>query len=108
MPNIRQLVYTALNTRFAADSLAIIILSGLVEAFEIYKPKYLNHFTVSIFYEHIYIYSLQFTNMALVLPMFISREFYLQKRIKQFINSYSSKGEGAIRTKSSAKASRNN
>jgi hypothetical protein len=46
--------------------------------------------------------------MALVLPMFISRSFSLQNLTKQFIRSYSSIGDGAIRTKSSAKASKNN
>jgi hypothetical protein len=46
--------------------------------------------------------------MALVLPMFISKSFMLQKRVKQFNSNYSSFGDGAIRTKSSAKASINN
>jgi hypothetical protein len=50
----------------------------------------------------------QFTNIALVFPRFISKEFFSQKRTKQFIKSYSSIGEEAIRTKSSAKARRNN
>jgi hypothetical protein len=49
MPNIRQLVYTALKTRLAADNLASISISGLTDAFEIYRPKYLNFCTVSIF-----------------------------------------------------------
>jgi len=51
---------------------------------------------------------LQFTNIAFVLPMLISRLLVSQKRVKQFINSYNSMGDGAIRTKSSAKASKNN
>ena len=38
----------------------------------------------------------------------MSRLFLSQKRIKQFNRSYSSIGEGAMRTKSSAKASKNN
>jgi hypothetical protein len=46
--------------------------------------------------------------MAFVLPMFISKSFKLQKRAKQFNSDYSSYGDGAIRTKSSAKASINN
>jgi hypothetical protein len=45
--------------------------------------------------------------MALVLPMLISRSFKLQKRAKQFNSNCSSYGDGAIRTKSSAKASIN-
>jgi hypothetical protein len=48
IPNMRQFVYTALNTRLAADNLAYIITSGFIEAFEIYNPKYLNFSTVSI------------------------------------------------------------
>ena len=56
MPNKRQLVYTALNVRFAAASLAIIILSGLTDEFKICNPKYLNYFTVFISLVHTYIY----------------------------------------------------
>jgi hypothetical protein len=55
MPNIRQLVCTALNTLFAAANLAIIITSGFVEQFEIYNPKYLNYYTVLISYLLTYI-----------------------------------------------------
>ena len=40
---MRQLVYTALKVRLAADSLASIILSGFMDAFEIYRPRYLNY-----------------------------------------------------------------
>lgn len=46
--------------------------------------------------------------MAFVLPMFISRSFSLQNYTKQFKRSYSSIGDGAIRTTSSAKESKNN
>jgi hypothetical protein len=49
-PNILQLVYTALNILLAADSLAIITLSGFIEELDISKPRYLNYLTVSIFY----------------------------------------------------------
>jgi hypothetical protein len=56
MPSIRQLVYTALKTLFAADNLAIMILSGFTEAFEISTPKYLNYYTVLISSLHTYIY----------------------------------------------------
>ena len=48
IPNKRQLVYTALKVRLAADNLASIIISGFIEAFEIYRPRYLNFYTVSI------------------------------------------------------------
>jgi hypothetical protein len=48
MPNIRQFVYTALNTLLAANNLAVIIISGLTDALEISRPRYLNYYTVSI------------------------------------------------------------
>ena len=41
IPNTRQFVYTALNTRFAADNLAKSIVSGFIDAFDICNPKYL-------------------------------------------------------------------
>jgi hypothetical protein len=56
IPKTRQLVYTALNTRFAAANLANIIESGLVEAFEIFIPKYLKSLTVLIYSLPTYIY----------------------------------------------------
>jgi hypothetical protein len=108
MPNIRQFVYTALNTRLAAESLAYINISGFMDVFEICKPKYLNCYTVLISYLLTYIYSLQLTNIAFVLPMLISRSLLSQKRLKQFTRCYNSRGDGAIRTKSSAKANMNN
>jgi hypothetical protein len=79
-----------------------------VAAFEIFSPKYLKFSTVLIYSVPTYIYYLQFINMAFVLSILMSRSFDLQKRAKQFNNNYSSWGEGAIRTKSSAKASMNN
>ena len=57
MPNMRQLVYTALKTLLAADNLATIILSGFTEAFEICTPVYLNYYTVLISSLHTYILS---------------------------------------------------
>ena len=47
-------------------------------------------------------------NIASVLPTFIYSEFSSQKLLKQFSRLYSSPAEGAIRTTSSAKASKNN
>jgi hypothetical protein len=46
--------------------------------------------------------------MAYVFDILMCRLFSTQKIEKQFISSYSSVGEGEIRTKSSAKASKNN
>jgi len=45
--------------------------------------------------------------MALVLPMFISKLFLLQKQISWSNSYYSSVGDGAKRTRSSAKANIN-
>jgi hypothetical protein len=41
IPNTRQFVYTALNTRLADANLATNMVSGFVEALEISNPKYL-------------------------------------------------------------------
>ena len=46
--------------------------------------------------------------MASVLPILIVKSFNLQKSAKQLSNCYKSPGEGAIRTRSSAKESKNN
>ena len=51
---------------------------------------------------------MQFTNIACVFSILIFRSFAWQKVAKQSSNNYNSDGEGAIRTKSSAKASKNN
>ena len=75
IPSTRQFVYTALNTRLAEASLAYIMVSGFVEEFEIYSPKYLNSLTVLISLLLTYICYLQLTNMAFVLPILISRSF---------------------------------
>jgi hypothetical protein len=56
IPNTRQLVYIALKTLFADANLAIKMVSGLIELFAIYNPKYLKFYTVSIYYEFTYIY----------------------------------------------------
>jgi hypothetical protein len=52
IPKVRQLVYNALNVRFAATNLAYMITSGYTDALEIIKPKYLNFYTVPICYLH--------------------------------------------------------
>jgi len=38
---MRQFVYTALKTLLAAANLASISISGFIDVFEIYKPRYL-------------------------------------------------------------------
>jgi hypothetical protein len=76
IPIILQFVHTDRKLRFAAFNLAFMMLTGLVALFYSIIPKYLNSFTVSIALLSINISSLQFTNMALVLPILILSEFY--------------------------------
>lgn len=51
-------------------------------------------------------YPEQFTNIAFVFPMLSSRLFVEQNSKKWFNTSYRTTGDGAIRTKSSANASK--
>jgi hypothetical protein len=102
IPIIRQLVQTELKLLLAAFSLAIIILSGYILLLFNMIPKYLNSSTVSISTFPIYIYPLQFINIALVFPILILKEFILQKISRRCNNAYSSPGEGASNTRSSA------
>jgi hypothetical protein len=90
IPIILQLVHTDIKLRLAAFNLAFTILSGLVASFYSIIPKYLNSCTVSIALVSINISSLQFTNMALVFPIFILNEFYLQKLCIRLSRPYSS------------------
>jgi hypothetical protein len=82
--------------------------SGLVLLSDKIRPRYLNLFTVVIFILLTVRLPLQFMNMASVLPTLISSEFSVQKLLKQFSIHYNSSAEGAIRTTSSANASKNN
>ena len=79
IPSSLQFVHTALKLCFAEHSLAYNILRGVVILFAIIIPRYLNSFTVSIVYPYTYISAVQFTNMALVFPMFITKLLVLQK-----------------------------
>jgi hypothetical protein len=47
IPNILQLLQTALKLRFAAPSLAFKILLGVVKLLAMIIPRYLNSYTVS-------------------------------------------------------------
>jgi hypothetical protein len=94
--------------RFALQILAYNRISGLNDLLEIIRPKYLNSSTVSIFYLCKYSWPLQFTYIACVFPILMCRSFTTQKELKQSNSSYNSEGDGAIRTRSSAKASINN
>ena len=51
---------------------------------------------------------MQFTNIDCVFSILMCRSFATQKEEKQSNSNYNSAGDGAIRTKSSAKASINN
>ena len=104
IPTILQFVHIERKLRFAAFSLAFSILSGFVDLLDNIIPRYLNSYTVSISYSFIYIYALQFTNMAFVFPIFIVRELRSQKVDKRCSKAYSSYGEGASKTRSSAYA----
>jgi hypothetical protein len=102
IPIILQLVRTELKLRFAAFNLASNILSGYTLLLSNITPKYLNESTVSISEFPTYIYPLQLTNIALVLLILIFNELALQKAYKRCTKAYSSTGEGASRTRSSA------
>jgi hypothetical protein len=94
--------------RFALQILAYNKISGLNDLFDIIRPKYLNSCTVSIFYLFNNSWPLQFTYIAYVFPMLMCRSLPTQKELKQSNSNYNSDGDGAIRTRSSAKASMNN
>jgi hypothetical protein len=102
IPMILQFVRTELKLRLAAFSLAISILSGYTLLLFNITPRYLNESTVSISESSINIYPEQLINIALVLPMLIFNEFSVQKAYRRCNNAYSSSGDGASRTRSSA------
>jgi hypothetical protein len=108
IPNILQLVLTAWNVRYALIILSYNINSGLLLLFATIKPKYLNLDTTEISSLFTYNFPLQFIYIASVFDILISNAFSSQKVLKQFITHYNSSGEGASRTTSSAKASKNN
>lgn len=72
------------------------------------SPKYLNSFTDFTFFFSIFKVPTLFTYIAFVFLTFIESAFSLQNCTKQSVRSYNSSGLGATRTKSSAKASKNN
>ena len=65
-------------------------------------PKYLKEFTVSISSSPIFIYPEQLINIALVLPILIFSELSVQNIYRRCNSAYSSSGEGASKTRSSA------
>jgi len=107
IPTILQFVQIDKKLRFAALSLAFKILSGFVVLLDNMIPKYLNSYTVSIFYLLTNIYAWQLINMAFVFPILIVRELSSQKVDKRCSKAYSSYGEGASNTRSSAYANIN-
>jgi hypothetical protein len=90
IPIILQFVHIDRKLRLAAFKRAFKIMSGFVALLANLIPKYLNSETVSIFLLSTNIYALQFTNIALVLPTFITRELLLQKVDRRYSRAYSS------------------
>ena len=84
------------------------MVSGLLLLFVTTKPKYLNFDTTVISYPLIRRSPLQFTYIASVFEILISSALLSQNSLKQFIKPYNYSGDGASRTTSSAKASKNN
>jgi hypothetical protein len=108
IPSSLQFDLTAKNVLWALFILAYNKTSGLLLLLDIISPKYLKFFTVSTLFSPTFNISLQLMYIALVFDTFTVKSFSLQNYTKQFIRSYSSAGEGASSTKSSAKVSRNN
>jgi hypothetical protein len=81
--------------------------SGLLLLLDIINPRYLNSFTFLTAILLILSYSVQFTYMALVFLTLITKSLSIQNYTTQSVRFYSSPGEGARRTKSSANASKN-
>ena len=102
IPIILQLLQTDIKLRFAAFNLAFRIWSGYTLVLFNMIPKYLNSETVSITRFPMLIYPSQLTNIAFVLAMLIFKELTVQKVYRRMSKAYSSTGDGASRTKSSA------
>ncbi len=108
MPSNLQFDLIAKNTLLALFILAYRRASGLLLLFDKISPKYLNSLTDFTFFFSIFKFPTLFTYIAFVFLTFIESEFSLQNYTKQSVRSYNSSGLGATRTKSSAKASKNN
>jgi hypothetical protein len=106
IPRSLQLDLTAKNVLWDLFILAYSSLSGRLLLLDKISPRYLNSFTVSTYLLSTFSISTQFMYMALVFFTFTCKSFSLQNYTTQFIKSYNSLGEGASRTKSSAKVSR--
>ena len=108
MPSNLQLDSIAKNTLFALFILAYRRASGLLLLFDKISPKYLNSLTDVTFFFSILNLPTLLIYIAFVFLTFIESAFSLQNFTNQSVNSYNSSGLGATRTKSSAKASKNN
>jgi hypothetical protein len=107
IPSIRQFVLIAWKVRIDLFILSYNILSGLLLLFDKIKPRYLNFYTTATYFSLTLSFPLQFTYIASVFEILISKAFSSQNLLKQFSKDYSSSGDGASRTTSSANASKN-
>jgi hypothetical protein len=107
IPNNLQLDLMAKNVLLALFILSYSKHSGFLLLLDKRSPKYLNSFTVSAYFSPIFKVLLQFIYMALVFLTFTCKSLLLQNYTRQSMSNYNSLGEGASRTKSSAKVSRN-
>ena len=108
IPNNLQFVRTAWNVPKALLILACNIISGFVQLSDNIRPRYLNLCTAVNLWPLTLSFPLQLIYITSVLDIFITSKFSSQNVLKQFNKHYNSFGEGANRTISSAKASKNN
>jgi hypothetical protein len=90
IPNNLQLDLIAWNVLLALLILACNMPSGLVQLFYKIRPRYLNLSTTVIFLPLTCNLPVQFTYMASVFEMLISKSFSSQKVLKQFSSDYNS------------------
>ena len=107
IPNSLQFDLMAQNVLLDLLILACNKYSGFLLLLDNTSPRYLNSFTVSAYFSPIFNILLQLMYMAFVFLTFTCKSFSLQNYTKQSIRSYNSVGDGASRTKSSAKDSKN-
>ena len=107
IPSSLQLDLIAKKVLFDLLILSYNMYSGFLLLLDNLSPKYLKSFTVSAYFSPIFNTSLQFIYVAFVFLAFTCKSFSAQNYTKQSISSCNSVGDGASRTKSSAKISKN-
>jgi hypothetical protein len=108
IPNSLQFDLIAKNTLLDLFILAYRRVSGFLLLFARISPKYLNSFTEVTYIFPILSLSLQLTYIAFVFLTLTVSAFSAQNYTRQSVSAYNSLGLGAMRTRSSAKASKNN